>query len=182
MISRDRLFYCTSVFMGCASALVAWQIYLSVKGDHGSLAISQSVEKRPAPALLSGLEVQSKDLASYRIVLEKPLFSPSRRLEKDPPPPPPPVVQKPPVPVAAPVPQKPEPVPVVLKELGLSLVGIVVLNGTPQALVQSSETGKLLRLAEGTKHNDWKLKEIRQEDVVFSQAEEIRTLPIKVQK
>ncbi|WP_085907088.1 hypothetical protein [Kiloniella majae] len=170
---RSRLFLGISALCLISSLTLAWLSYTLGTRDVETLLVKTETITREVPALLQNTSVEKKALSRYETVLTKPLFSPSRRLEEDPPPPPkivakPKVVQ--PIKKAKPKPVKkvtppPPPPP---KELLLSLVGVVVLNGTPQALLKSETNGEFLRLAKGQSHNDWKVKEIMGDSVEFS--------------
>ncbi|KLN58881.1 hypothetical protein WH96_20580 [Kiloniella spongiae] len=171
---RSRLFLGISALCFVSSLTLVWLSYNLMTRDVETLLIKTEEITREVPALLPPVPIEKKALSRYETVLVKPLFSPSRRLEEDPPPPPkivakPKVVQ--PIQKAKPKPVKKAPPPPPPKELLLSLVGVVVLNGTPQALLKSETDGEFLRLAKGQSHNDWEVKEIMDDSVEFSHGE-----------
>jgi len=94
------------------------------------------------------------DVAQLKKVIERPLFSPSRR-----PPPPQPVVQ--PTQPSLPLVQAAPPV------LDFALVGIIRIGDTPIALVQPQDGHPAQRLQAGDQFHGWVLTAISEDRAMF---------------
>ncbi len=123
---------------------------LWVAAELGAAAQAQT-QDRPAAALSNPVAAQSLDQLST--ILDRPLFSPSRR---PPAPPPPPVVQ------AAEPPAPPPPPP------NLVLFGVVMDGEGARAVVRAGANRKLVRAQIGDEIDGWKVSQIEGRKVVLS--------------
>jgi general secretion pathway protein N len=116
-----------------------------------SSAAATEEQERPAAALANPVAAQPLDQLST--ILDRPLFSPSRR---PPAPPPPPVVQAP----APPAPPPPPP--------DLVLFGVVMDGEGARAVVRNEADKKILRAQIGDEIGGWKVSQIEGRRVVLS--------------
>ena len=125
---------------------------LASAAELGAIAIGQA-QDRPAAAPSNPVAAQSLDQLST--ILDRPLFSPSRR-PPAPPPAPPPIVQ------AAEPPAPPPPPP------NLVLFGVVMDGEGARAVVRSGADKKLVRAQIGDEIDGWKVSQIEGRKVVLS--------------
>jgi len=118
----------------------------------GAVAIAQA-QDRPAAAPSNPVAAQS--LAQLSTILDRPLFSPSRR-PPTPPPAPAPIVQ------AAEPPAPPPPPP------NLVLFGVVMDGEGARAVVRAGADKKLVRAQIGDEIDGWKVSQIEGRKVVLS--------------
>jgi len=125
---------------------------LASAAELGAIAIGQA-QDRPAAAPSNPVAAQSLDQLST--ILDRPLFSPSRR-PPAPPPAPPPIVQ------AAEPPAPPPPPP------NLVLFGVVMDGEGARAVVRAGADKKLVRAQIGDEIDGWKVSQIEGRKVVLS--------------
>ena len=125
---------------------------LLLSWEPGAVAIAQTQDP-PAAAPSNPVAAQSLDQLST--ILDRPLFSPSRR-PPAPPPAPPPIVQ------AAEPPAPPPPPP------NLVLFGVVMDGEGARAVVRSGADKKLVRAQIGDEIDGWKVSQIEGRKVVLS--------------
>jgi len=125
---------------------------LASAAQPGAVAIAQAQE-RSAAAPSNPVAAQSLDQLST--ILDRPLFSPSRR-PPAPPPAPPPIVQ------AAEPPAPPPPPP------NLVLFGVVMDGEGARAVVRAGADKKLVRAQIGDEIDGWKVSQIEGRKVVLS--------------
>jgi general secretion pathway protein N len=125
-------------------------LLLWLVAEPGAAAPAQA-QDRPAATLSNPVAAQSLDQLST--ILDRPLFSPSRR---PPAPPPPPVVQ------AAEPPAPPPPPP------NLVLFGVVMDGEGARAVVRAGADRKLVRAQIGDEIDGWKVSQIEGRKVVLS--------------
>lgn len=104
-----------------------------------------------APAPQSQAPLTAPSPGAFAAIVERPLFSPTRR--------PPQAPAAAPQAAAAPAPP-PQPI-------GFSLAGIVIADGTRVALVQLQTDGSLVQVPEGGEVDGWKAVKIEAERAVF---------------
>ncbi|WP_237481961.1 hypothetical protein [Lichenibacterium dinghuense] len=100
--------------------------------------------------------------AEFRAMVERPLFSPSRR------PPPPPLAALPPPVLPEPAPSAPD----------LTLSGVIAGGGGGVALVRRPQDGAPVRVALGGQIDGWTLSEIRPRTVVLRRDDRSVTLDL----
>jgi general secretion pathway protein N len=120
--------------------------------EPGAVAFAQA-QDRPAAAPSNPVAAQS--LEQLSTILDRPLFSPTRR-PPAPPPAPPPIVQ------AAEPPAPPPPPP------NLVLFGVVMDGEGARAVVRSGADKKLVRAQIGDEIDGWKVSQIEGRKVVLS--------------
>jgi hypothetical protein len=120
--------------------------------EPGAVAIAQA-QDRPAAAPSNPVAAQS--LEQLSTIVDRPLFSPTRR-PPAPPPAPPPIVQ------AAEPPAPPPPPP------DLVLFGVVMDGEGARAVVRSGADKKLVRAQIGDEIDGWKVSQIEGRKVVLS--------------
>jgi len=125
---------------------------LLLSWEPGAVAIAETQDP-PAAAPSNPVAAQSLDQLST--ILDRPLFSPSRR-PPAPPPAPPPIVQ------AAEPPAPPPPPP------NLVLFGVVMDGEGARAVVRSGADKKLVRAQIGDEIDGWKVSQIEGRKVVLS--------------
>src|SRR5271168_5211970 len=125
----------------------------------GSAAVAQQPE--PTSAVLAN-PVAAQSLNELSTTLDRPLFSPSRRLPKPPPPP----VQAAEAP--APPPSPPN----------LILLGVVIDGEGARALIRTSSDRKTLRARIGDDIDGWKVSQIEGRKVVLSLEERSATFTL----
>jgi hypothetical protein len=125
---------------------------LLLSWEPGAVAIAQTQDP-PAAAPSNPVAAQSLDQLST--ILDRPLFSPSRR-PPAPPPAPPPIVQ------AAEPPAPPPPPP------NLVLFGVVMDGEGARAVVRAGADKKLVRAQIGDEIDGWKVSQIEGRKVVLS--------------
>jgi len=125
---------------------------LASAAEPGTVAIAQA-QDRPTAAPSNPVAAQS--LEQLSTILDRPLFSPSRR-PPAPPPAPPPIVQ------AAEPPAPPPPPP------NLVLFGVVMDGESARAVVRSGADKKLVRAQIGDEIDGWKVSQIEGRKVVLS--------------
>jgi len=125
---------------------------LSSAAEPGAVAIAQ-VQDRPAAAPPNPVAAQS--LEQLSTIVDRPLFSPSRR-PPAPPPAPAPIVQ------AAEPPAPPPPPP------NLVLFGVVMDGESARAVVRSGADKKMVRAQIGYEIDGWKVSQIEGRKVVLS--------------
>ena len=124
---------------------------LSSAAEPGAVAIAQ-VQDRPAAAPSNPVAAQS--LEQLSTIVDRPLFSPSRR-PPAPPPAPAPIVQ-------AAEPPAPPPPP------NLVLFGVVMDGESARAVVRSGADKKMIRAQIGDEIDGWKVSQIEGRKVVLS--------------
>jgi hypothetical protein len=132
----------------------AFILLLFLSASAFSAAARTEEQERSATALANPVAAQPLDQLST--ILDRPLFSPSRRPPAPPPPPPPPVVQGP----APPAPPPPPP--------NLVLFGVVMDGEGARALVRAGADKKLVRAQIGDEIDGWKVSQIEGRKVVLS--------------
>jgi hypothetical protein len=106
------------------------------------LAVADDVGRAPPERI--GNPVARRSLADFPAMLQRPLFSPSRRKATVEPPPPPPVAQEPPKPPAPPA---------------VALIGVIADPEGSQALLRS-DGDKTLRVRVGDDVRGWRVGQI----------------------
>jgi len=129
----------------------AFILLLFLSASAFSTAARTEEQERSAAAAANPVAAQPLDQLST--ILDRPLFSPSRR---PPAPPPPPVVQAPPPP--APPPPPPD----------LVLFGVVMDGEGARAVVRAGADKKILRAQIGDEIDGWKVSQIEGRKVVLS--------------
>ncbi len=129
----------------------AFILLLFLSASAFSAAARTEEQERSAAALANPVAAQPLDQLST--ILDRPLFSPSRR---PPAPPPPPVVQAP----APPAPPPPPP--------DLVLFGVVMDGEGARAVVRAGADKKILRAQIGDDIEGWKVSQIEGRKVVLS--------------
>lgn len=127
-------------------------LLLSSSAEPGAVAIAQ-VQDQPAAAPSNPVAAQS--LEQLSAIVDRPLFSPSRR-PPAPPPAPPPIVQ------AAEPPPPPPPPP------NLVLFGVVMDGEGARAVVRAGADKKTVRAQIGDEIDGWKVSQIEGRKVVLS--------------
>ncbi len=110
------------------------------------------------------IQMAKPPAAALAAIVERPLFSPTRR-----PPQPPPVQVAAPAPAPTPAPPTP---------IGFSLVGVALSDGKRVALVRRQEDGRVLSVPEGTEVLGWTVQRIESDSASFRRgaSEEILVL------
>lgn len=124
---------------------IHWQAPAAVRPDLGSLSTAS-------------LQGGDADVSRFMAILDRPVFSPTRR---PPPPPPPPKVV---------VPPRPDPLDTI------HLYGL--FSGAGGGGLIARVEGKTRRVKVSEAIGDWTLKEIRPRDVVFAKGAETRVVPL----
>src|SRR5437879_11673535 len=133
-------------------------LLLSAAGP-GAVAIAQAQDQ---PAAAPSNPVAAQSLEQLSTILDRPLFSPTRR-PPAPPPAPPPIVQ------AAEPPAPPPPPP------NLVLFGVVMDGESARAVVRAGADKKLVRAQIGAETDGWKGSQIEGRKVVLSRAGRLGT-------
>ncbi len=123
---------------------VTWSAPAMVKGD--------------VPVWPEQLTGKVEDASVFLNIIEKPLFSPSRR---PPPPPPPPTAPPPPDPLQ-----------------GIQMVG--VFGSGPDAGILATIEGRMRRVAKGDKVGEWSLKAVSDRTATFVKADEQRVVDLRM--
>ena len=123
---------------------IHWRAPAAIRPDLGSLSVTS-------------IGRDDTEVSRYMAILDRPVFSPSRR----PPPPPPP---KPVVPVRA------DPLD------GIHLYGLFSGGGSGGVIARVEGKTRRIKVSEAV--GDWSLKEIRPRDVVFAKGAESRVVPL----
>ena len=152
-----------TVFLLALSTLLAGVLVWLWVGPSGAL---RGVHWQPPAAVrpdlgsLSALSIQRDDADNSRFmaILDRPVFSPTRR----PPPPPPP-----PKPVVA---VRPDPLD------GIHLYGLFSGGGVGGVIARVEGKTRRIKVSEAV--GDWSLREIRPRDVVFAKGGETRVVPL----
>ena len=153
--SRKDRSLTTSLGLVCLGLqiLLTWQIISP--SVPGTLDGEQSTMNPDTPYLSDGQQAahipQLATLGHYDEIVERPLFSPSRR--------PPPVHKN----VAT---EKPS-APVITVSKNLVLLGIVLTADKREAIFQDKKTGSIMRTIEGGTVAGWVLKELHPDRVQF---------------
>jgi hypothetical protein len=134
-----------------ARPLAAFFVFLFWSAVVSGAAVTAEEQDQPAAALSNPVAAQSLDRLST--MLDRPLFSPSRR---PPAPPPPPVAQAPPPPAPPPPPPN------------LVLFGVVMDGESARAVVRAGADKKLVRAQIGDEIDGWKVSQIEGRKVVLS--------------
>ena len=134
-----------------ARAPAAFFVFLLWSAAELCVAATAQAQDQPAAALSNPVAAQSLDQLST--ILDRPLFSPTRR---PPAPPPPPVVQaaEPPAPPPSPP--------------NLVLFGVVMDGEGARAVVRAGADKKLVRAQIGDEFDGWKVSQIEGRKVVLS--------------
>jgi len=127
-------------------------VFFSSAAEPGAVAIAQ-VQDRPAAAPSNPVGAQS--LEQLSTIVDRPLFSPSRR-PPAPPPAPPPIVQA----AEPPAPSPPPP--------NLVLFGVVMDGEGARAVLRAGADKKLVRAQIGDEIEGWKVSQIEGRKVVLS--------------
>ena len=117
----------------------------------------------PAPAATDA-PIAPPTSSSFAAILERPLFSPTRR---------PPAA----APAAAPAPEAAAPAPPA-QPIDFSLAGIVISDGSRVALVQMQGDGHVVQVAEGGEVDGWKAVRIEPERAVFRRGDDEQELAL----
>lgn len=153
----------TVVIVGAGyRAMTAWL----EPGSPVDLPSAASAPETASTATPAQLALSLPPVESFRVVIERPLFSPTRRPPL-PAPPEPEVTAVVEAPAAEPVlqPEPPAPPPI-----SFALVGIVMSGDQRVALVQPIDGGKAVQLREGEEFGGWTAALIERERAVFRSA------------
>ncbi len=150
-------------------AMTAWLLLGSPVDVSGEAEMSPTEAQPPIEQVALSLP----PMEEFRVVVERPLFSPDRRPPQPVPPEPEPTAEvgaPAPEPVAPPEPPPPPPI-------SFTLVGIVMFGDQRVALLQPLDGGKAVQLREGEEFGGWTAALIDRERAVFRNAyseEELR--------
>ena len=141
------------------AVLVAW-LWVDSQGRLRAIHWQPPVAIKPELGGLSAAStrMEDADIGRFMAILDRPVFSPSRR---PPPPPPPPKVVEP---------VRPDPLDTI------HLYGL--FNGSGGGAVIAQVEGKIRRIKVSEPVGDWNLKEIRARDVVFARGGQTRVVPL----
>ncbi len=109
-------------------------------------------------------------LERFAAIVERPLFSPTRRM--------PPIEEPPPEVVEAPPEEPPPPPPSGPEEPDLRFFGTVTQGGLAKALVTFPATNSVARLAPGDRVGEWEVREVARNQLVLAAGEEERRFEI----
>jgi len=152
LLGSIALLSASRVMRHVRSSAATFVLLLSSAAEPGAVAIAQ-VQAQPAAAPSNPVAAQS--LEQLSTIVDRPLFSPSRR-PPAPPPAPPPIVQ------AAEPPAPPPPPP------NLVLFGVVMDGESARAVVRSGADKKMIRAQIGDEIDGWKVSQIEGRKVVLS--------------
>lgn len=156
-----------------AALLVLPYLLWTGSGDQVPVVAATAVRPAPAEVEVAALEppptpIMLPPLERFTAVVERPLFSPTRRM----PPPPPAVVREP----EAPLPEAP--VDAGPAEPDLRFFGTVRQGGTAAALVTFPATAEVARLRPGDMVGDWQVLSVERNRLELSLGEERRDFEI----
>lgn len=142
-----------------ACAGLGWVIYQELRAFAAPEMPSPATGAATAdvPALESRPNFRMPPEQRFAVILERPIFSPARRLPEEA--------------AAAEA--------VVDSVLGLKIIGIVIADDAPLVLAVPDGGGDPLRLRAGDRHAGWTLGEITAEEVIFRRDDEERRLQLK---
>jgi len=152
LLGSIALLSASRVMRHVRSSAATFVLLLSSAAEPGAVAIAQ-VQAQHAAAPSNPVAAQS--LEQLSTIVDRPLFSPSRR-PPAPPPAPPPIVQ------AAEPPAPPPPPP------NLVLFGVVMDGESARAVVRSGADKKMIRAQIGDEIDGWKVSQIEGRKVVLS--------------
>ncbi len=156
-----------------AALLVLPYLLWTGSGDQVPVVAATAVRPAPAEVEVAALEppptpIMLPPLERFTAVVERPLFSPTRRM----PPPPPAVVREP----EAPLPEAP--VDAGPAEPDLRFFGTVRQGGTAAALVTFPATAEVARLRPGDMVGDWQVLSVERNRLELGLGEERRGFEI----
>lgn len=138
---------------------LGWVIYQELRAFAAPEMRSPATRAATAdvPALESRPNFRMPPEQRFAAILERPIFSPGRRLPEE----------------------EAETEAVVDSVLGLKIIGIVIAGDAPLVLAAPESGGDPVRLHVGDRHAGWTLGEITAEEVIFRRDDEERRLQLK---
>ena len=141
--------------------LLAFEWYALSRGD----GITTENKAQPATAAdvqLTRTVFAAPDFEAFSEIIERPLFTEGR------------------TPPEQPTSEQASVSPVKQTPLSLHLEGIALTPATRIAVVRDITSNKLLRLAEGAKHQDWEVESIHATGVIFKRGEQSHELILEL--
>ena len=143
-------------------AVLGGRVYDEWQLSQQPVRIDEPSPAAAAPAPAAEAPLVTPAAGAFAAIVERPLFSPTRR---------PPAAAPPPAPapevVAAPTPLAP---------MDFSLAGVVISGGTRSALVQMQADGRQVRVAEGGAIDGWTLVTVEPQRAVFRRDDSVQAL------